>query len=54
MRPEISATKDNIKSVFNGRLHGMQGASIPVISDGADIIEDKTALKGVPIEAHTN
>lgn len=31
-----------------------QVPSIPVISDGADIIEDKAALKGVPIEAHTN
>ena len=54
MRPEISVTTDNMKSVLMERHSGCRSEASPVISDGADIVEDKAALKRVPIEAHTN
>ena len=52
---DLCNNRDNMKSVLMSLCHsGCRSEASPVISDGADIVEDKAALKGVPIEAHTN
>ena len=51
---DLCNNRDNMKSVLMERHSGCRSEASPVISDGADIVEDKAALKRVPIEAHTN